>query len=113
VLKDARSMLVRVLRHYRWVCLGLLVLFVAAIAVMFIAGNPAGFVSGAVAIIAGLGIGWRTIGSSLGAAASRVEAPLWGAALDQVIYQRITPGPIVAPATRRSPGRSAPQGGHE
>lgn len=93
--RDARSMLVRVLRHYRWIAIGLLLLIIAAIAVMFLAGNPAGVVSGAVAIVASLGIGWRTIGSSLGAAAARVEAPLWGAALDEVIYERITPKPIL------------------
>ncbi len=68
---------------------------------MFVATNAAGVVSGAAAIITALGFGWKTIGSSMGAAAARVEAPLWGAALDEVIYQRITPSQLIPPRAHR------------
>ncbi len=69
---------------------------------MVVAGSAAGVVSGAVAIAAGLGFGWKTIGTSLGAAAARVEAPLWGAALDEVIYKRITPSQLIDPVATDS-----------
>jgi hypothetical protein len=69
--------------------------------VILVAGNPAGIVSGAVAILAGLGFGWKTIGTSLGAAAARVESPLWGAALDDVVYRRITPSQLIEPTSHR------------
>jgi hypothetical protein len=97
VLKNAGDLARRFMRHYVWAIVGVVVLLVAGIAIMFIAGNAAGVVSGAAAIITGLGFGWKTIGTSLGAAAAHVEAPLWGAALDEVIYQRITPGPLIPP----------------
>ncbi len=100
MLKNAGSLARRFLRHYVWACLGVLTLVVAGIAVMFLASSAAGVVSGATAILAGLGLGWKTIGSSLGAAAARVETPLWGAALDEVIYQRITPRQLIEPGSR-------------
>ncbi len=100
-LKNAGSLARRFLRHYLWACLGALALLIAGIVVMFAAGNPAGIVSGAAAILAGLGFGWKTIGTSLGAAASRVEPPLWGAALDEVIYRRITPSQLIEPSSHK------------
>ena len=96
-LKNAGALARRFLRHYAWACLGALALLIAGIVLMLVAGNPAGIVSGAAAILAGLGFGWKTIGTSLGAAAARVEAPLWGAALDDVIYERITPSQLTDP----------------
>ncbi len=96
-LKNAGSLARRFLRHYLWACLGALGLLIAGIVVMVVSGSAAGIVSGAAAILAGLGFGWKTIGTSLGAAAARVEAPLWGAALDEVIYRRITPSQLIGP----------------
>jgi hypothetical protein len=101
VLKNASALAKRFLRHYLWPLVAAVVLLAAGIAVMFIAGNAAGVVSGAAAIAAGLGFGWKTIGTSLGSAASRLEPPLWGAALDDVIYQRMTPKPILEHAPRQ------------
>ncbi|HEY1520496.1 MAG TPA: hypothetical protein VGF91_28990 [Solirubrobacteraceae bacterium] len=95
MLKNAGSLARRFLRHYWWACLVVLLLLVAGIVVMFVVDNAAGVVSGAAAILAGLGFGWKTIGTSLGAAAARAESPLWGAALDEVIYMRITPDPLL------------------
>jgi hypothetical protein len=97
VLKNAGALARRFLRHYAWALAGVVALVVVGIVVMFVAGNAAGVVSGAAAIITGLGFGWKTIGTSLGAAAARVEAPLWGAALDEVIYRRITPSQLIPP----------------
>jgi hypothetical protein len=96
-LKNAGALAGRFLRHYVWPLVGALALLVVGIVVILVAGNAAGAVSGAAAIIAGLGLGWKTIGTSLGAAAARVETPLWGAALDEVIYQRITPHQLIEP----------------
>jgi hypothetical protein len=100
-LKNAGSLARRFLRHYVWACLGALALLVAGIVVILVAGNPAGIVSGAVAILAGLGFGWKTIGTSLGAAGARVESPLWGAALDDVVYRRITPSQLIEPSSHK------------
>ncbi len=100
-LKNAGSLTRRFLRHYLWACLGALALLIAGIVVILLAGNPAGIVSGAVAILAGLGFGWKTIGTSLGAAAARVESPLWGAALDDVVYRRITPTQLIEPSSHK------------
>jgi hypothetical protein len=95
MLKNAGSLARRFLRHYWWACLIVFLLLVAGITVMFVVDDAAGVVSGAAAILAGLGFGWKTIGTSLGAAAARAESPLWGAALDEVIYTRITPDPLL------------------
>jgi hypothetical protein len=100
-LKNAGLLARRFLRHYVWAFLGALALLVAGIFVMLVAANPAGIVSGAAAILAGLGFGWKTIGTSLGSAAARVEAPLWGAALDDVIYRRITPSQLIEPSSHK------------
>jgi hypothetical protein len=100
-LKNAGALARRFLRHYLWACLGALALLIAGIVVILVAGNPAGIVSGAVAILAGLGFGWKTIGTSLGTAAARVESPLWGAALDDVVYRRITPSPLIEPSSHK------------
>jgi hypothetical protein len=100
VLKNAGALARRFMRHYVWAIVGVVALLVVGIVVMFVAGNAAGVVSGAAAIITGLGFGWKTIGTSLGAAAAHVETPLWGAALDEVIYLRITPGPLIPPGAR-------------
>jgi hypothetical protein len=100
-LKNAGSLARRFLRHYLWACLGALALLIAGIVVILVAGNPAGIVSGAVAILAGLGFGWKTIGTSLGAAAAHVESPLWGAALDEVVYERITPNQLIEPSSHK------------
>jgi len=100
-LKNAGSLARRFLRHYLWAVLVALALLIAGIVVMVVSGTAAGIVSGAAAIAAGLGFGWKTIGTSLGSAAARVEAPLWGAALDEVIYERITPSQLIEPAGHR------------
>jgi len=100
-LKNAGSLARRFLRHYLWAVLGALALLIAGIVVMVVSGTAAGIVSGAAAIAAGLGLGWKTIGTSLGSAAARVEAPLWGAALDEVIYERITPRQLTEPGSHK------------
>lgn len=97
VLKNAGGLARRFLRHYWWACLIVLALFAAGIVIMFVVDNAAGVLSGAVTVLAGLGFAWRTVGTSLGRAAARLDEPLWGAALDEVIYERITPRPLVVP----------------
>jgi hypothetical protein len=98
VIQNAGSLARRFLRHYIWACVAAVLLFAAGIVVMFVVGSAAGVVSGATAILAGVGLGWKTIGTSLGAAAARVESPLWGAALDDAVYLRITPKHVVEQA---------------
>ena len=100
LLKNAGALARRFLRHYLWACLAVFLLLAPGIAVIFVAGNAAGIFSGAAAVLTGLGFGWKAIGASLGAAAAHAESPLWGAALDEVIYMRITPDPLLPPSGR-------------
>src|ERR1700733_5062314 len=44
----------------------------------------------AATILAGLGLTWKGVGATLGAAAARLEEPVWGAEPDAVISSRIT-----------------------
>jgi hypothetical protein len=80
-----------VLKHHAPVLIAAVVLFVAGIVVMLTADDPAGIVSGAGVILTALGIGWKGLGTTVGKAIAKVETPLWEAALDISIRDRITP----------------------
>jgi hypothetical protein len=105
MLRQSATLAGRFLRHYWWLAALIVVLFVGGIVVVAISSTPAAVVSGAAGILASLGLGWKGAGSSLGKAAARAELPLWGAAIDTVVYERITPQPIVDSqrATARGP----------
>jgi hypothetical protein len=95
MLRQSAALAMRFLKHYWWLVLLIVVLFVAGIVVVAISSRPAGVVAGAASILASLGLGWKGAGSAVGRAGSRVEQPLWGAQVDTVIYERITPQTIV------------------
>jgi hypothetical protein len=108
MLQSSGALAWRFLRHYRWLALLVILLFVAGVVVMFTVGSAAAIASGAAAIITSLGLGWKGIGVSVGGAAARLEAPLWGSALDDAVYERVTPQRIVDYGRPRKPGPDEP-----
>lgn len=92
----------RLLKRYWWVVLLALLLFLLGI--WALASSAASIVKavGASSILASIGLSWKGIGTSLGTAAAKVEQPLWGAQLDQAIYRRITPDPVLAEQPKRA-----------
>jgi hypothetical protein len=84
-----------VLRHHAPLLIAAGVLFVVGIAVMLIFDDAAGIVSGAGVILTALGIGWKGVGGAAGKALAKLETPLWEAALDVAIRDRITPQRIL------------------
>jgi hypothetical protein len=95
MLTATRELAVRVASKYRWVLIGAAVLVAAGVAVMFIFGGAAAIVTGVSTILGAVGLTWKGAGTSIGTSAAGAETPLWGAALDTVIYERITPQHIV------------------
>ncbi|MBV9166021.1 MAG: hypothetical protein JO321_04450 [Solirubrobacterales bacterium] len=96
------------LKHYGWLVALIVALFLGGVAAMAVFGNPAAIASGAAAVIASIGISWKGVGSSLGRGLARVEDPLWGAELDDVIYSRITPEEVFEARGRRAIGPDEP-----
>lgn len=94
----------RFLVHYWWLASAVVVLFGGGVWLIVGSGSGAAVGAGAATIFASLGITWKAIGSSLGAAAGKLEQPLWEGQLDRVIYERITPNEIVT--SQRSRERS-------
>jgi hypothetical protein len=105
-LLQSTAKLVRpMLTHHAPLLIVAALVFVAGIAVMLIFDDPAGIVSGAGVILTGLGIGCMGAGGAAGKALAKLETPLWEAALDVSIANRITPQRILdhVPATPADP----------
>jgi hypothetical protein len=83
------------LKRYWWAAALALLLFAGGVATMLSVHNPAAIVSGAAGVLASVGITWKGAGTSLGRSLARVEEPLWGAEVDEVVYERITPDAVV------------------
>ena len=97
-----------VLKHHVAVLIAAVVLFVAGIVVMLTTDDPAGIVSGAGVILTALGIGWKGLGTTVGKTIAKVETPLWEAALDVSIRDRITPQRLLDSAPPHPAGPDEP-----
>jgi hypothetical protein len=108
MLERSGALAWKFLRHYWWLVLAVIALLGAG--VWLIVGPGSGFAAGlgGASIFTSLGLSWKGIGSSLGAAGARIEEPLWQAELDQVIYERITPDEIVKSQRSRKPSPDEP-----
>jgi hypothetical protein len=95
MLQASRGLAQKFAGKYKLVLIGLVLVLMAAVAVMFIFGGAPAIVTGTTAILGAVGLTWKGTGTSLGKAAAGVETPLWGAAIDTVVYQRITPQHIL------------------
>jgi hypothetical protein len=96
MLQASRQLAAKFARKYTLVLIGLVLVLMAAVAVMFIFGGAPAIVTGGSAILGAVGLTWKGTGTSLGKAAAGVEAPLWGASIDKVVSERITPQHILA-----------------
>jgi hypothetical protein len=87
------------------------------IALMFISNSTGQALAGLGAVGGALGITWKSAASSLGGLGLRLGEPLWGAQLDGVIADSVTPvpqrefrepatPPVASPAAARPTGRS-------
>ena len=97
-----------VLKHHAPVLIAAVVLFVAGIVVMLTTDDAAGIVSGAGVILTALGIGWKGLGATAGKALAKLETPLWEAALDVAIRDRITPQRILDAGPAKPPNPDEP-----
>jgi hypothetical protein len=97
-----------VLRHHLAVLIAAVVLFVAGIVVMLATDDPAGIVSGAGVILTAVGIGWKGLGTTVGRTIAKAETPLWEAALDVAIRDRITPQRLLDRVPPRPKGPDEP-----
>jgi hypothetical protein len=97
-----------VLKHHAPLLIAAVVLFVVGIAVMLIFDDAAGIVSGAGVILTALGIGWKGVGGAAGKALAKLETPLWEAALDVAIRDRITPQRILDAGPAKPPNPDEP-----
>jgi hypothetical protein len=75
-------------------------------------GNSGHLVAGATSVLAGLGLTWKGLGSTLGQLAGKLEQPLWGAALDHAIADAVTllPNNKAATGARREVARTLAAG---
>jgi hypothetical protein len=95
----------RFLKHFWWLAILIPAFFIGGIVVVALSSTPTAVVGGVASIVVALGLGYNGVGGALGRAAARVEQPLWGAEIDAVVYERITPQTIVDSqrAVRRGP----------
>jgi hypothetical protein len=115
VLAGARlvSLVGRLMRRFLlrfWPFLLLVVLlFAGGVALVLADDDAAGRLAGASGIVASLGLSWKGVGGSLGAALARAEQPLWSAALDEKITDAITtlPGADASAFRDRLPSSNA------
>lgn len=68
-------------------------LLLVGIALMFLDNSTGQVIAGLGTVAGGLGITWRSATNSLGRISHRLGEPLWGAELDRVIADRLTPLP--------------------
>jgi hypothetical protein len=74
-----------------WFLLALIAALIVAAVVLLATTDTASGNIAAIATLAGaLGLTWQGVGQAIWRAASRVERPLWGAALNIAIYEAIT-----------------------
>jgi hypothetical protein len=108
VLKSTGRLAKPVLKHHAPLLIAAALLFLAGIAVMLITDDAAGIVSGAGVILTAVGIGWKGVGTAAGKALAKLETPLWEAALDVSIRDRITPQHILDHVPVRPSGPDEP-----
>ncbi|MGI8712102.1 MAG: hypothetical protein ACR2NR_02755 [Solirubrobacteraceae bacterium] len=91
----------RSLKRYWWIIVIALALFAVGAGLIEGSSNGVAVGTGAATLLAGAGLSWKGIGTSLGTAAARIEQPLWEAELDTVIYRRITAAQVLSAEHQR------------
>ncbi|MFL5863626.1 MAG: metallophosphoesterase family protein [Solirubrobacteraceae bacterium] len=91
MLATSRAIVMRFLRHFWWLAIVIVLLFIAgALAIILAAGSAASIAAGALSVLTSVGLTWKGVGSALGRAARPIEDHVWGAELDQAIADAIT-----------------------
>lgn len=88
--KRMRGVAFRLVKQFPAVCILIVALFIGGVLLVTLTDSEAAIVAGAGTILASLGLTWRGMGRTLGALASKLERPLWGAELDIAVTQAIT-----------------------
>jgi hypothetical protein len=116
LLSRAGRLVWGVLKHLWFVVLIIAALITAAVVLLATSHTTSGNIAAIAAFAAALGVTWQGVGGAVLRAASRLEAPLWGAALNVAIFEAITrlpgagPGPVPGSEVTEStdPRRAAP-----
>jgi hypothetical protein len=88
--KRMRKVAFRLVKQFPVVCILIVALFAGGVLLVALTDSEAAIVAGAGTILASLGLTWRGVGRTLGALASKLERPLWGAEVDIAVTQAIT-----------------------
>ena len=85
-----RTIVRGVIRRFPGLAILVVILLVGGIALLATGSGSQHLVAGATSVIAALGLSWKTLGSTVGGLAGKLEQPLYGALLDQAITEAIT-----------------------
>jgi hypothetical protein len=94
LLRTTRRLVWRFVRHFPFVVLVILALLGGGVYLMLNPEITDSTLTGAGGIVAGLGLTWMTLGSTLGGLGGKLEQHVWEAELDIAITDAITMAPI-------------------
>jgi len=111
MLSRAGELLWGVLKHLWFVVAAIAGLVAAAMILLVTSHTTSGNIAAVAALAAALGVTWKGVGDAVWRAASRLERPLWGAALNVAIYEAITmlPHQTARPEVEPKPAENANQ----
>jgi hypothetical protein len=106
-----RAVVLATLRQFA-VLVGLIIVLLALGAWLLVESSHGGnTVAGLLSVLSAVGLTWKGIGGTVGKFAGKLEAPIWGAELDQAITDAITLAPAAARGdTTSRPSPQAPKG---
>ena len=90
MLSDAAELAWGVVKRLWFVLALIAALIVAAIVLLATSESTSSHIAAIGALAAALGVTWQGVGGAVWRAAARLEAPLWGAALNVAIFEAIT-----------------------
>jgi hypothetical protein len=90
MLSRAAELAWGVAKHLWFVLALIAALIVAAVVLLATSDSASGHIAAIAALAGALGVTWQGLGQAIWRAASRVERPLWGAALNIAISEAIT-----------------------
>jgi hypothetical protein len=102
-LNNARGLAGHVLWKFRELVVLIVALLVLGAVLALSSDETAKILAGAGAVLSGLGISWKTIGTSFTSVAEHLREPVWGSEVDQAIADAVTllPGDVLDPRSRK------------
>ena len=112
MLSDAAELAWGVVKRLWFVVAVIAALVAAAIVLLATTDTASGNIAAVATLAAALGVTWQGVGRAIGRAASRVERPLWGAAVNIAVAQTITrlPEPSSSATDARNGAERSSQG---